>query len=53
MIRGMSELGIDPERVIAVRFAGGHVAAATATINKFNEDGEDLSFVPTKFVGFI
>jgi len=44
-IRGhASELGIDPDRVIAGGgSAGGHIAAATATINKFNEDGEDLS----------
>ena len=38
------DLGIDPERVVAGGgSAGGHVAAATATVAKFNEDGEDVS----------
>jgi acetyl esterase/lipase len=38
------ELGIDPEKLVAGGgSAGGHVAAATATLDKFNEEGEDLS----------
>jgi len=38
------ELGIDPEKLVAGGgSAGGHVAAATATVAKFNEEGEDVS----------
>jgi len=37
------ELGIDPERLAAGGgSAGGHVAAATGTLTKFEEKGEDL-----------
>jgi acetyl esterase len=43
-IRGHAEkLGIDPDKVIAGGgSAGGHVAAATATLKRFNEEGENL-----------
>lgn len=38
------ELGIDPDQLVAGGgSAGGHVAAATATVTKFDEDGEDVS----------
>lgn len=38
------ELGIDPSKLAAGGgSAGGHVAAATATTDGFNEEGEDLS----------
>jgi len=37
-------LGIDPEHILAGGgSAGGHVAAATGTLDSFEEDGEDLS----------
>jgi acetyl esterase/lipase len=39
-----TELGIDPNKLAAGGgSAGGHVAAATATLKGFNEDGEDTS----------
>lgn len=39
-----SELGIDPDKLAAGGgSAGGHVAAAIATIDGFNEEGEDTS----------
>ncbi len=39
-----SELGIDPRHLAAGGgSAGGHVAAATATVQGFNEEGEDRS----------
>jgi len=48
-------LGIDPEHILAGGgSAGGHVAAATGTVEGFNEEGEDpgISSRPTALVLF-
>jgi len=53
--RHADELGIDPDRLVAGGgSAGGHVAAATATITAFDEPGEDTatSAVPNALVLF-
>ncbi|QNN23997.1 alpha/beta hydrolase [Planctomycetales bacterium ZRK34] len=50
-----SELGIDPDKLAAGGgSAGGHVAAATATVTAFNEDSDDtsISAVPNALVLF-
>lgn len=39
-----TELGLDPDRIVAAGgSAGGHVAACTATIDAYDEEGEDTS----------
>lgn len=50
-----SEYGIDPNKIIAGGgSAGGHVAAAMATVKGFNEEGEDtsVSCIPKALVLF-
>lgn len=49
------ELGVDPDKIIASGgSAGGHLAAAAAVIEGYNEDGEDLSVscIPNALVLF-
>jgi len=48
-------LGIDPDRIVAGGgSAGGHIAAATAALSGFNEEGEDpsVSCVPAALILF-
>jgi len=50
-----SEYGIDPDKIIAGGgSAGGHIAAAMATVKGFNEEGEDtsVSCIPKALVLF-
>lgn len=50
-----SELGVDPNKIVAAGgSAGGHVAASTATVTKFNEatDNLEVSPVPNALVLF-
>jgi acetyl esterase/lipase len=53
--KNAEELNIDPDKIIASGgSAGGHLAAATATIQKFNEESDDISIsaVPNALVLF-
>jgi acetyl esterase len=53
--REAKRLGIDPQRIVAAGgSAGGHIAACTATLEEFDEPGEDakVSSVPNACVLF-
>jgi len=53
--KNASQYGIDPDKIIAGGgSAGGHVAAAMATVKGFNEEGEDtsVSCIPKALVLF-
>ena len=53
--KNAAKFGIDPDKIVAAGgSAGGHVAAATATVTKINEPGEDtsVSAVPNALVLF-